>query len=359
MLTTYTGNANKFGSLPQYSVSTNIANSNLKPEITSSSELGAELGFFDSRLTLDASVYDKDTRNQIVSLVVSPASGFNTQTVNAGEIRNKGLEALLTAVPVRTDNGFEWTTSFNFSLNRSKVVSLTQGLSTVVLGGEWGATIEARAGDPYGVIFGPTLLRDSAGNVLLSHGLAQHGPSKVLGDINPDWIGGWSNQFRYKRLSLSFLVDIHKGGEIFSISNMWCEAGGTCVQTLQGRQQDWDKPGIVAKGIDQATGAPNTTNVTSEQWFQSLATIIQQFTYDASYVKLREVRLGYNLPPSLASRLYASSVNISVFGRNLLTHKNIPNIDPEFTYSTGNFQGIEFAQLPPNRTFGMNLQIVP
>jgi TonB-linked SusC/RagA family outer membrane protein len=358
--TVYRGAATKFGSLPQYSLSDALANADLKPELTTSAEVGAEVAFLDNRVTLDASYYDKRTKNQIIDLVVSPASGFGTRSINAGEIQNKGVEALLTVKPIQsTDSGFEWTSTINFARNRSKVLSLAPGVSTVVLGTQWSANIEARAGYAYGVIFGNTFKRDSAGNLLLLNGVPQRGPRQVLGDINPDWVGGWSNDFRYRRFSFNVLLDIRKGGKMFSITNMMCEQAGTCASTLRGREVDWDKPGIVAKGIDQSTGQPNTITVTSERYFQSLWLIHEAYIYDAGYIKLREVRLGYELPESLVSRLYARSATISLVGRNLWTHKNVPNIDPEFSYSTGNFQGMEFAALPTNRSIGITLQVTP
>lgn len=359
LASTYEGEADKFGSLPQYALSTNIANANLKPEITNSFEVGTEVGLFDNRVTLDASYYDKSTRNQIINLIVSSTGGFRTKSLNAGEISNHGVDALLTAIPVRTDN-FEWTTSLNFGRNRSKVVSLTEGLSTVVLASQRSATIEAHVGQPYGALYGATYLRDDAtGQLLLSNGLPQQGPVELLGNINPDWTGGWNNTFKYRQFSFGFLFDIRQGGETFSNTNMMCEQSGACASTLRGREVAWNEPGVTGKGIDEATGQPNDKTVTSEQWFQAKWLINEAYTYDLSYVKLREVRLGYELPASLVQKLSASAANISLVGRNLWTHKNIPNIDPEFAYSNGNAEGFEYMPIPQSRVFGINLRITP
>lgn len=358
LTTTYQGASTKFGSLPQYSLGDNLANANLKPEITTSDEAGIEAAFLNNRLTLDASYYYKSTKNQILNVPVSYASGFSSATLNAGDIVNKGFEALVSGTPVQTPD-FEWTSSLNFSMNRSRVASLAKGLTSVVLGSAWGATVEAHLGQPYGELYGFTYKRDAGGNLLLNDGLAQQGDRVPLGNINPDWVGGWSNNFKYKRFSFSFLIDAHVGGKIFSITEMMCEQSGTCSATLRGRQVDWNNPGIVANGIDQNTGQANTINVTSERWFQGLWEIHSQYIYSDTYIKLREVRLGYDLPPDIANRLYATSVNVSLVGRNLLTKKYVPNIDPEFAYSTGNFQGMEFAPMPLNRVFGINLQVTP
>jgi TonB-linked SusC/RagA family outer membrane protein len=358
LASTYNGVSNKFGSLPQYELSSNIANFDLKPEITNSFEVGTEVGLFDNRITLDASYYNKNTRNQIINLVVSSTGGFLTKSLNAGEISNRGFDALVTAIPVRT-NDFEWTTSFNFARNRSKVASLAPGLNTVVLASQRAATIEARVGEPYGALYGRTYKRNDAGELLLSNGLPQQGPTELLGNINPDWTGGWNNTFKYREFSLGFLVDVRQGGETFSNTSMMCEQSGACANTLVGREVDWNNPGIVGKGIDEATGEANNINVTSEQWFQAKWLINEAYTYDLSYVKLREVRFAYDLPTSIVERLSASAASVSLVGRNLWTHKKIPNIDPEFAYSSGNGEGFEYMPIPQNRSIGINLQITP
>ncbi len=359
LASTYNGVSNKFGSLPQYELSSNIANFDLKPELTNSFEIGTEVGFLDNRITLDASYYDKSTRNQIINLVVSSTGGFLTKSLNAGEITNQGFDALITAIPVRT-NDLEWTTSFNFARNRSKVVKLAPGLNTVVLASQRAATIEARVGEPYGALYGRTYKRDQAtGELLLSNGLPQQGPTELLGNVNPDWTGGWNNTLKYRRFTVGFLLDIRQGGETFSNTNMMCEQSGACSNTLLGREVDWNNPGIIGKGLDEATGQRNAVNVTSEQWFQAKWLINEAYTYDLSYVKLREVRLAYDLPTSIVGRLSASAASVSLIGRNLWTHKNIPNIDPEFAYSSGNGEGFEYMPIPQNRSIGINLQITP
>mgnify|MGYP001601178148 CR=1 FL=1 len=359
LLTVFQGSSSKFGSVPLFSLADNLANANLKPELTTSSEVGAELAFYDSRITLDASYYAKDTKNQILNLVIPPTSGYSTQAINAGDISNKGFEASLGATPIASERGLTWTSTFNYASNRSKVVSLTPGLTSVVLGSQWSATVTATAGQPYGQLNGYTYLRDSAGNLLTSKGLPIRGPMTVLGNINPRWVGGWNNDFKFRRFSASILFDFHVGGKIFSTTNMMCDQSGQCANTLKGRETDWNDPGIVVDGIDRTTGEPNTITVTSEQYFLSLWLIHQQYTYDATYVKLREARIAYDLPDALASRLYAHAASIAIVGRNLWTHSKIPNIDPEFTYGSGNAQGFEYATLPTNRSIGINVQVTP
>jgi hypothetical protein len=337
-----------------------LSNAELKPELTTSREVGAELGFFGGRVTLDASMYHKYTRNQIINIVVSSTSGFTNKSINAGELSNHGFEALLSGTPVRTHD-FEWNSSFNYTHNKGKVTELYPGLQTITLGGTWSATVEARVGEPYGTIRGYKIKADSAGNWLLSGGLPQRSAAglEVLGNVQPKWIGGFSNTFRYKRLTLNTLLDMHIGGDIYSVTNMFGEYTGVLANTTYGREVDWNKPGVVLKGIDEATGKPNTTTVTSEDYFQSFFRLHERYVYNDTWYKLREVRVGFDLPSRLARRLYSSQANIALIGRNLWTSTDVPNIDPEFAYSTGNYQGFEFAALPSARSIGLSVRLTP
>jgi hypothetical protein len=263
---------------------------------------------------------------------------------------------------VHLPDGFRWTSTLNFARNRSKVVDLAPGVSTIVLGnGLFGdVTIEARKGEPYGTIRGNPFARDSAGNILVDQGLPVAGPFTVLGNIQPNWTGGWANTLTYRNFSLSVLFDVRRGGKIVSLTNYLGDYAGTMGSSLRGRETDWDKPGIVVKGIDVNTGQPNTTRVTAETYFQSLFHLIEPYVYDGSYVKLRELRVAYDLPAKWASLFMgAREASIAVTGRNLVTWKKVPNIDPEFAYSSRNDQGMEYM-IPSNpRSVGFNLRIVP
>jgi TonB-linked SusC/RagA family outer membrane protein len=360
LATVYNGDSRKFSGLPLFALDNTIANANLKPEITRSDEVGLELGFLNGRVSLDATYYAKSTKNQILNLTLPPSSGFGSVAINAGEIQNKGAEVLLGATPVRLANGFEWNTSVTWAKNRGKVVELAGNLQTVQIGSAWNATVEARLNEPYGVIRGIPFLRDSAtGQLITSGGLLQPGARRVMGNIQPDWTGGWSNTLSYKRFVVSALVDIHQGGDIFSISNMFGQYAGVFAETMRGREVDFDNPGVTVKGIDKKTGQPNTTTVTSEEYFHGLFQLHEPFILDNSYWKLRELRVAYDLPVNWAARVNSRAVNIAFVGRNLFTHANVPNIDPEFSYTTGNFQGMEFAPLPNARSIGLNLRITP
>ncbi len=361
LLTTFNGQSTKFSGQALYTLDNQLANADLKPEITRANEVGFEAGLFGDRASIDASYYSRATRNQIIPVDVSAATGFSQKWVNAGQISNRGFDASLNVTPVRTHGGnFEWNTTFNFAKNNSRVDALAPGVNTIVLGSSWYLNEEARLHQPYGALYGYTFLRDSAtGQLLLHNGLPQLGAQKVLGTVEPDWTGGWNNEFRYKRVTLSALLDIHEGGSIFSVTNFFGQYTGVLASTINGRQKDWNNPGLVIKGIDDATGAANTTVVTSEQYYQSLFEIHQPFVYRDSYLKLREVRLNLDVPASIANMMHAAQLQIAVYGRNLWTNTKVPNIDPEFSTQTGNFQGVEFASLANPKSFGLQLQVTP
>jgi hypothetical protein len=309
----------------------------------------------------DGTYYNKITKDQILNLTVAPASGFSAVAINAGQISNRGFEAQLSVRPIRSP-GFEWTSTVNYSRNRNKVDALAPGLETVVLGTSWSVNVEARRGQPQGALFGAPFLRDSATGKLITDGglpQADNAHRRVLGNYNPDWTGGWYNEFRRRNLSLGVLVDVKAGGQIFSSGNMFATYAGVLQSTIPGREVDFDDPGIVVNGIDAETGAANTTRVTAEQYYQSLYGIHEAFVDDAGFVKLREVRLTWDLGAGTTRRLGVGRASIALVGRNLWMKTKFPNFDPENAYSSGNVQGFDFASTPTTRTIGLNFTITP
>jgi TonB-linked SusC/RagA family outer membrane protein len=366
--TTYTGLSTKFNGLPQFSLQDALANGGLKPEITHSNEAGIELGFLDGRVTFDGSIYDKYTTNQIFNAPVSATTGFTSKSINAGEISNKGQEFLLSVIPIQTAAGFSWSSVFNYGRNKSKITELAPGVTTLGLGSLFTARLEARLNRPYGAIMGNSWLRDAQGNLLLKNGLPQRDPASAgyqhyFGTVQPQWTGGWGNTLSFGNIKLYGLLDFHMGGKLASITNMWGDYTGVLSRTVAGREVDWDKPGYVVKGIDQATGLPNTKVVTSETYWQCISyncgQVIEDHIYDASYTKLRELSIVFDLPSTIASRFNTSAITVGLTGRNLKTWTKVPNIDPEFSYQTGNNQGIEFASMPNPRVWGFNVRITP
>jgi len=360
----FLGDPNRFGNQPQYRLDPTLANAELKPEITRSDEVGAEIAMFDNRVTVDASAYRKSTHNQIFDVDVSGASGFTRKWINAGEISNKGIEALLGLDLFRNSTGFSWNSTFNYARNRSKVVDLAPDVDAILLGtGGFGEVrVEARRGEPYGVIRGYKFRRNDAGQLLIGNNgrPLREADQSNLGTIQPDWTGGWGNQFTWGNFALNTLLDIKRGGKLYSVTQMFGEYAGVLESSLHGREADWNKPGIVVEGVNVNTGQPNTVNITAERYYHGLFGFTENYVYDASYTKLRELRLTYSLPGSWANRILgARGASISFTGRNLVTWKNVPNIDPEFAYSSRNDQGIEVNMSPNPRSFGFNLRVIP
>ncbi len=303
----FLGESQRFGGQPQYRLDTRLANANLKPEITRSDEVGAEVLLFDDRVTLDFSAYRKSTRNQIFDVEISGASGFDRKWVNAGEISNKGIEALLGLNVLESPTGVTWSTSFNFGRNRSEVVDLAPDVQAILLasGGFGDVRVEARKGEPYGAIRGYRFQRDNNGNILVEDGFPlRESTLSVLGNIQPSWTGGWGNQITYRNFAVNTLLDIRRGGQLYSVTNMFGEYAGVLESSLRGREIDWDDPGVLVQGTDVATGQPNTTRITSEEYFHGLFAYTENYVYDAGYVKLRELRLSYNLPDEVGEPLH-------------------------------------------------------
>jgi outer membrane receptor protein involved in Fe transport len=372
--TTFAGNANQFDGRPQFSRGDQLLEPNLKPEITRSNEFGLEASLLDERITLDVSYYNKHTRNQIYLVPVSATSGYASKLINAGRMENKGFDGMLTVTPVQM-NGFTWTAALNYGRNENRVVELAEGVDRIVLGnGLFGdVRLEAKKGEPYGAIWGGGYARcdDAAiedavctsaqrGRVLIEDGYPIVADTFVYhGSIQPKWTGGISNQFSYKNVTLGVLFDMRRGGKLMSYTNYVGQYSGVLKTSLRGREIDFDEPGVVAQGIDIDTGDENDVVLTSESYFQGLFGNVEPYVYDASYTKLRELRVGIDLPTRWANRLSAQSVSVAFTGRNLMMWTDVPNIDPEFAYSSGNFQGIEYAFPGNPRSFGVNIRITP
>jgi hypothetical protein len=259
-------------------------------------------------------------------------------------------------------NGFQWSTTFNYLRNRNKVDALYPGLTATTIASQWSSEIQARVGEPYGVLFGYAYLRDSATHqLLLSGGLPlRDGTKRILGNVNPDWTGGWSNEVRYKSVALNALVDFRHGGQNFSVGNWWGQYAGILASTLKGREVDWNNPGLVVKGIDQATKQPNTTTVTAEDYNHTVYPINEAAIYTSGFTKLREVRLSWDVPSRYAAKFRAQQMTIAFVGRNLATWTSFPNYDPENATNGGNGgQGYDMGAMPTTRSFGFNFTITP
>ncbi|MGB3065196.1 SusC/RagA family TonB-linked outer membrane protein [Sphingobacterium thalpophilum] len=346
-------------------------NSQLRPETKKSYEFGLEAQFLKNRIGIDFTYYNEETTDLIMAVTTGAETGFSSRVLNAGRTVNKGIEAMLTLVPVRNED-FEWTSNINFSRNRNKVMELAEGLQSLTIGtAPFNATLIARPGEAYGQIFGSDFVYDNDGNKVVSEasGLYLKTPNKSLGSILPDFNAGWRNTFTYKSVTLSALIDMQKGGKFFSISNMFGHYTGVLEETAANgvRENGIVSSGVTGKVTFNQDGSytvtdvkENTKNVTAQQYYGNYYSgPTAQNVFDADYVKLREITIGYNLPKEFISRFRLKGATISGFARNLATWGLAnKNFDPEMaTTGSGNIQGFEGGNLPASRTFGFNLKL--
>lgn len=350
------------GNIPTYAISKTIPNKGLKPEQTESWELGTELRFFSNRLTFDFTYYKSNTSDQILPVQISRASGYEQQIINVGEIENHGVEMSLNATPLQMKS-FRWDVTLNYTRNRNKVVSLAPGLDSYVIGGR-GASVEARPGDPFGTLYGTAYLRDDNGNIVVDdRGIPMRSNEiKGFGTYAPDWSGSVNNQFNYKNWAFSFLIDTKQGGVLHSDGYRWGRYSGVLKETLKGRIEPFVfDGGRYAAGAVKQDGSPNDIPIdmnTVYAYNRHFYQITESTIFDASFIKLREVRLNYSLPRRILGSLPIKSVDVALVGRNLwIIKKHVPHIDPETALNASNMQGIESNQIPPVRTYGFNINI--
>lgn len=360
-----------FGGVPLYGVSNTKNNPLLKPETISSFEVGTQLSFLERRVGIDFTYFDKKSTDLILPLQVSGSTGVSRVFVNAGEMTNKGIELMLTGSPIRNEDGLSWDIAVNFSRVRNRITKLYEDLQTYTLtNAPFVVTLNAMVGESYGSIRGTDFLYDQDGNkVLNANGRYRASPVKTIGNILPDWTGGITNTFMYKGIDFSFLIDIRQGGEFFSTTHMWGVYSGILEKTaannireeglvLEGNTVvlgDNGQPVMNDDGTVQTSG-PNTTSISALRWAADhYSGPAKQNVFDASYVKLREVRLGYTIPAQYTGVF--RNLRIAAFGRNLaIWGTDVTDfVDPENTTSSGNVQGIEGGALPSLRSYGLNL----
>ncbi len=315
-----------------------IPNSNLVASIASEFEIGTELRFFKDRLSVDLTWYNKNSKDEIVRAPASITSGYSGAILNIGQLRNRGLEALISGTPIKTSS-FQWTTAINGSINNNLVISLAEGQSTLL-----GAT--SRTGNaftqnivglPFGQVMAFDYKRDENGEIVLDdNGIPAQGELKAYGSAYAKWVAGWNNEFTYKKFSLSFLIDSKFGGKIFSATDYYGYIFGLHQNTLENRE---------------------TLGREAANYYTTLANNVSgTFVQNANFIKFRQVMLGYTFPAKLFHNTFQSAT-ISLVGRNLFyLMKKTENIDPESDYSY-NAKGLELGGVPPSKTYGLNLSV--
>lgn len=340
----------------------------LKPEKTESWEAGMEWRFLNGRLGLDATVYKSNTYNQLIFIGLPQPSGYNQQYINVGNIQNHGVEVMLTGTPVRQQN-FTWNSSLNFALNRNKAISLLPGIAHAALTTATGfGSLLVKPGGMYGDIYGHVWSKDSkTGQYLVTTaGLPAVTDLQKIGNYNPDYTLGWSNQLQYKKFNLSMLIDGRVGGIVISGTDAMMAYFGIAEYTTKYRDG-----GLVLPGL-KPDGTPNTTAITAEKLWTQVSQggrngYGQFFAYSATNFRLRELSLGYSF--DWQNKL-VKNARLSLTGRNLfffyrgkslldipgIGKRTIP-VDPEVAIGSSNYQGIESGILPITRSIGLNLSL--
>jgi hypothetical protein len=306
---------------------------------------------------------------------LTASTGYASQMLNAGTVENKGWEVLLRGTPY-SSAGFRWESTLTWSKNDSKVVKLAPGVTglELSLGDFWGATLFAREGEPLGQLVGTAFQRDPDGNKVVSTttGRPLTVDNQVIGNVNPDWRAGWSNEFTYSGVRLGVLFDMRQGGHIYSVTNAFGRLAGVLAETEAGRCGGGypacdPTTGIHVEGVNRiVTGTDTTyvpnpaTNIVDGETFWLYNYLNEESNLEpASYVKLREVTLSYSLPASVTSRMRVAGVDLSLVGRNLALWTDARHIDPETALEGTNFQGFEYGQMPSTRSYGINVTVHP
>uniref|UniRef100_UPI004026649D SusC/RagA family TonB-linked outer membrane protein n=1 Tax=Phocaeicola plebeius TaxID=310297 RepID=UPI004026649D len=359
-------------------------NSDLKPTMTSSYELGAELKFFNGRLGIDFTYYNQTSKDQIISLASSAPSGYQSRLINAGKIQNKGIELAINGRVLQIKD-FAWDAGFNFSKNSNKVLELVEGMDFFQLAdASWaGVSVGAEVGKDYGSILGTDFKRNENGDILIDKntGLPLYDENlKTLGNSTWDWTGGFYSTFTYKNFHLYAAFDIKMGADLYSFSMRSAYLTGKATGTLPGREEwyrseearkaagmteeQWRTAGkceglIVDGVVDNGDGtySKNTYAVNPQNYWKSVAEKAPAlFIYDNSYIKCREITFGYTFPSSMLGK-FVKSLSLSFVARNpFIVWKNIPNIDPDSNYNTSGM-GLEYGSLPSRRSYGFNINV--
>ncbi|KAA6323910.1 TonB-dependent receptor SusC, partial [termite gut metagenome] len=335
-----------------------IANPDLKSETIQSWEFGLELRGFNNRLGLDVSYYKKNAFDQILKISVPAATGYQYKMVNAGNIQNQGWEIALNATPIQA-GGFTWGTLLNWSQNKNKIVELTTDTKKQILSDGTGISllqIVAEEGGAFGDIYGYAYERDANNNIVVDNdGLPiRANEMKLLGNNQPEWMLGWSNDFSYKNFSLSFLIDLNYGGDVFMGSIQTGARYGNLDLTLPGREG-----GIPVPGSVKQDGTANSKNADAQAYWIRLNSITEAYMYDATNARLRELSIGYTLPRTLLAKTPFTSLKANLVARNLfMIYSKTEGFDPEAGFSNGSrVQGYEFGSMPTMRSIGFNINV--
>ncbi len=353
-----------FNGIQGFALGNAAGNADLGPEYTTSKEIALELGLIKNRVTVEYTHYWQDSKDLIFSVPVSATSGITSVIMNAGQLENVGNELGLNAAIFK--GNFTWDLNLTYTQFKSIVGTLAPGVTNIFLGGFVTPNVRLVTGDEYGQIYGNAYQRDIKTNKIIvgANGLPliTSGVQKI-GNPNPKWIGGLTNTFGYKGLSLSVLLEYKKGGDQYSRNLADIQRNGVAIETAEFARYDGGGVATTPYLFDAvyANGQPNTTYVSAERYWGNSGKFAaaEGFIYGTTWFRVREASLSYRVPSSVLRKLPFGSVEFSVFGRNLYLHApDYPHLDPEQNaLGISNAQGLEFNALPQTRTLGAGLKL--
>jgi TonB-linked SusC/RagA family outer membrane protein len=359
-------------SLNAYTEGNVLGSSTLSPEMTTETELGLNMAFFDNRLSFDFAYYNRITNKQIFSLDMDPATGYTAQNINLGKVRNRGIELLVTGTPIKT-NDFQWDLTWNFTKNKNKVLDLPDafGGETEIYGFSGGTGLYAIEGGEMGVYKAYVAQKTADGKIIVDDsGLPlKSTTTQVVGSMNYKYQMGFGSTFKYKGISLAIDFDIRHGGLLFSRTKDIEYFTGNAMQTVYNDRNPWIVPNsVVANGTDAQGNTIYTENTTAltatniyNYWNNGGIDMDSGFLINKSYVKLRSVVLSWDLPNSWLRNTFLTGVRLSFFGNNLFVWTPSSNtfIDPEVTSFGNDLEGNfgEYSANPSSRKFGFNLNV--
>lgn len=364
---TYTQNTS-WENLALFSVNSTQQNPELKHEQTKGWEVGLEAKFFKNRLGLDLAYYQNNSYDQLLPVLISPFAGATRKWVNGGQIDNKGWEIGLIGTPIEGKN-WRWDIGLNWWQNRSNVVELFEGVDNLLIYSAWDVSINASVGEAYGSIRGTDFIYTNGKKTVDENGYyLRTSTDTVIGNIQADWHMGIPTTLSWRGLSLYLLIDIQKGGDIYSVSTKYGQATGMYAETAgnNDRGVPMRDPVDEGGGYNYAEtvfedGSPNDIYVPAYRWgraFYYNNSPTARYVFDASYVKLRELSLSYSLPSKVLENSIINQVRFALVGRNLwIISKNVDHFDPEAQLTSGNQQGIETGSYPTVKTFGFNFTL--
>lgn len=328
----------------------------LKPEETNSYEVGFDFRMFKNRFGVDFTYYNSSTINQILSINVPVTSGYTSKMINAGKMRSYGYELMVSGTPIRTKD-WEWSVNLNWGLNRTECIELNESVKRYTLGSTRIASVVVEEGGKFGdIVANNAFKRDANGRILIDdNGFPIKETDKIIGNMLPKWTGSIGTSLQWKDVSFNALVDIRYGGNFISMTDNYACYAGNSKRTLEGRD------GMVVPGIVESTGQENTKQITAEEYYSNIGGstgVAEAFMYDGTYVKMRELSLGWNLPKLWLKKTPLKSVKISAVARDLFYFYKDAPVNAESAFSREDYaQAFEYGSLPPTRSFGLSLNV--